>query len=387
MIFTKDDLDPTTIQTIHCSTCSTCLVLELNKFEQIIEDIEIKIEQLPILICPSCDKKYLPQKTRLFLKWVVKEGKKKSETKFYSPKHSLDKRYNFCENVNFLYEATDYNYIPGLMRPWNDGALTPVFFKKTVLHKFLSDDDYTVTLGSNTYGTIYHPHGYISFGINRNGKVIAWLKDLDKLPLEEQHYFRSSNVKSDHDICSQFYDAQIEVKWPVQSQERLLLMKKEEFEKGCKENFNLKISRYTDDIDEVLEKIQRPVFWNEKNVMYVINSLNKITTESFNSIEIKKEIEKLDSDFETMGLGSLKLLQKLIQLKFPELDAEEIVKSFFVLNDFRLVLDHRIDNPEKVLDSCYERMGITENKDLETLYDTIFKGMTNSYTKLNEKFS
>jgi len=108
---------------------------------------------------------------------------------------------------------------------------------------------------------------------------------------------------------------------------------------------------------------------------------------SFNSSEIKKEIKKLDSDFESNGLRSLRLLQKLIQLKFPELDAEEIMKPFFVLNDFRKVLDHRIDNPEEVLDSCYERMGITENKDLETLYDALFKGITDSYTKLNEKFS
>lgn len=211
--------------------------------------------------------------------------------------------------------------------------------------------------------------------------------DLDKLPLEEQHYFRSFNVESDHDVCSQFYDAQIEVKWPEHSQERQLFMKKEEFEKGCKENFNLKISRYIDDISEVLEKIQRPVLWNEKNVMYVINSLNKITTESFNSSEIKKEIKKLDSDFETNDLESLKLLQELIKLKFLELDAEEIMKPFFVLNDFRLVLDHRIDNPEEILNSCYERMNITENKNLETLYDALFKGITDSYIKLNEKFS
>jgi len=387
MIFTDNDLDPTKVQTIHCTSCSTCLVLELSKFQQTIDGIKIEVEQLPTLICPSCDKKHLSQKTRMFLKWVIEESKKKSEIRFYSPKYVIDKRYEFCKDVNFLYDPMDYDHIPGLMRPWDDGALTPVFFKKTVLHKFLSDDNYTVTLGSNTYGTIYHPHGYISFGINRNGKVIVWLCDLDELPLEEQHYFRSCNVESDHDVCSQFYDAQIEGKWPEHSQERQLLMKKEEFEKGCKENFNLKISRYTDDIDEVLEKIQRPVLWNEKNVMYVINSLNKITTESFNSIGIKKEIEKLDSDFETNDLGSLKLLQKLIQLKFLELDAEEIMKPFFVLNDFRLVLDHRIDDPKKVLDSCYERMGITENKNLETLYDALFKGMTDSYIKLNEKFS
>lgn len=386
MVFTEDELDPRKIQTIHCTNCSTCLVLELNKFQQTIDNIEIEIEQLPILVCPSCKKKHLPQRTRMFLKFIIEDGKKKSENRHYSPKRVSNKRYGFCKDVNFLYNDIDYNYIPGLMRLQNDGALTPVFFKKTVLHKFLNDDEYTVTLGSNTYGTIYHPHGYISFGINRNRKIIVWLCDLHELPLEEQHYFRAFNVESDHDVCSQFYDAQIEVKWPEHSQEMQLLMQKEEFEKHCKEDYDLKISRYTDDIDEVLEKIQRPVLWNEKNVMYVINSLNKITTESFNSIEIKKEIKKLDSNFETNGLGSLKLLKKLIQLKFPELNAEKIMTPLFVLNDFRLVLDHRIDNPEEVLDSCYERMGITKNKNLESLYDALFKGMIDSYTKLNEKF-
>lgn len=137
MTFIEDELDPTKVQTIHCTSCSTCLVLELNKFQQTVDGIEIKVEQLPTLVCPSCNKKYLPKRTRLFLKWVVEEGKKKSETRFYSPKHVSNKKYGFCKDVNFLYHDIDYNYIPGLMRLQNDGALTPVFLKKQYCTNFL----------------------------------------------------------------------------------------------------------------------------------------------------------------------------------------------------------------------------------------------------------
>jgi hypothetical protein len=32
--------------------------------------------------------------------------------------------------------------------------------------------DYAVSFGSDTYGTLYTKEGYISFGINGNGKLI-----------------------------------------------------------------------------------------------------------------------------------------------------------------------------------------------------------------------
>ena len=386
MTFSEEDLDLEKLQTLDCSNCNECLFLKIDRFEQLIDGIQVKFAELPILICPKCGKRHLSQKSRFIIKCAIEKSKKEFKDKFVSDRHTLVKRYGLCKKVDFKYDATDYEYIPGLMRQWNDGFLTPVFFRKKILHKFLSDDEYTVIFGSDTYGTIHTSEEDISFGITRNDKVIVWLGDLNEISLNEQHYFRSFNVTSDHDICSEFYQGQIEAKFTEQSQERKLLTIKGKFELDCKTKWNVKISRYEDNVDETLSQLHRPVLWNEQNVMFVINSLNKITNESFNTIGIKKEIEKFDVDFRTKELGSMKLLQKLIQLKFPELDAGRIMKPFFVLNDFRIVLDHKIDNPEEILDSCYERMEVIENKNFEILYDALFKEMIISYAKLNEKF-
>lgn len=45
-------------------------------------------------------------------------------------------RFNYCQ-VPFSYDSRDYYYFPGLYRASGDGYLTPVFFNKEVLLKYI----------------------------------------------------------------------------------------------------------------------------------------------------------------------------------------------------------------------------------------------------------
>lgn len=54
-----------------------------------------------------------------------------------------------------------------------DGFLTPVYFDNEVLVKHLYSKTNAVEFASETYGTIYWPDHYMSFGINAQGAVIA----------------------------------------------------------------------------------------------------------------------------------------------------------------------------------------------------------------------
>jgi hypothetical protein len=60
--------------------------------------------------------------------------------------------------VPFLYEAGDYYCIPGLVRDWDDGFLTPVFINKMVLLKYDADPAYQVSFASTTCGNIDMPN-------------------------------------------------------------------------------------------------------------------------------------------------------------------------------------------------------------------------------------
>jgi Integrase core domain len=58
-----------------------------------------------------------------------------------------------------------------------DQYLTPVYFNKQVLIRYLYDSRFYCDFASETYGTVGNDDFRIPFGINRNGTVIAWLGD------------------------------------------------------------------------------------------------------------------------------------------------------------------------------------------------------------------
>ena len=85
-------------------------------------------------------------------------------------------------------------------------------------------------MASDSYGTIQLPDGsYFPFGVNRRGEIIAWLGDIDLLPIDEQHYLRSENIESTHDIASEFYDSQINVVFSAPSKEQQIIFSPEKF--------------------------------------------------------------------------------------------------------------------------------------------------------------
>ena len=85
--------------------------------------------------------------------------------------------------------------------------------------------------------------------------------------------------------------------------------------------------------------------------------------------------------------GSLKLLENLIDNNNPKLDASKIMNPFFVLYDFRIILDHRHskNNEKQKIESCYERLNIPVNYDnFEIFYNKLLEEITQSYSKLLE---
>jgi len=378
-----DEIKSDDYKDLHCTKCSDLLKLEHKTFNENVDGIQISINKLPLLVCPSCGETHFPLKTRVNLREIITEAKKREVDTFRGTRKddAGKQKFNFCPKVDFDYDSTDYFYIPGLIRPWMDGALTPVFFKKEVLQKFRSDPAYDLNQGSNTYGTIYHPHGYISYGITRNDKVVCWLCDLDELPEDEQQYFKAFNIPSDHDIASEFYTAQIEVQWGTHSNENQIFENIKSSNKKCKENLGFEIFKQND--EEKLQEIIRPIFWDEQNLLPVVNSLNKTCIESINQEELKSDISKKDSDFDTTGLRGLKLLEKSIELNFPRLNAKKIMKPFFVLYDLRQVLEHDTgSNEAKILTSCYERMKISPDNGYEGLYDSIVQEAAKSLDEI-----
>jgi hypothetical protein len=176
-----------------------------TNFHEDVSGVDISIAGLPVLRCADCNKDYLPDKSRFAIIEHHEHASEKGLSSVTVTRLKLTQDFGFTK-IRLLYDIDDYYYIPGLERPFNVGFLTPVYFNRKVLLKYDASPNCRVKFASPTYGTIDGEAFSISFGINKNGKVIMWLGDIAKLPEPEQYYLRSENVESDHSIGSEFYD-------------------------------------------------------------------------------------------------------------------------------------------------------------------------------------
>lgn len=366
----------------RCPACNTWMDVKFDPLTLNIEGVEVVLKEIPLMCCPQCEAFRLPDRAKQLVAYFVDEAKKNKKSRVeLMPTGVLAKRYPYGE-VEFVYSALDHDFIPGLARPWNDGFLTPVFFRAAVLNKYAQDPSYKLDLFSDTYGSLIKGDEInIQFGINRSGKVIMWLGDIAELPEAEQYYLRSENVESDHDVCSEFYDAQIECVFSEPSIESRVIRARAELNEGCKSKFADELYQLPTEIGRVVENLHRPLFWEEKHVAQVAESFNRVIVESLNVAMVRKQLEAHVSKDDLKGLKGLKLMEAWLTKGLGSKDGKTLMLPFFVLYDFRVLTCHLAsdESREKVLTSINERLGLEKtNAKLDTIYFALLPKITAS---------
>lgn len=349
-------------------------------------DIFVELDGVPLLKNRNTDELLLPPMTKVMVDHYIKKAIEAGERGIsIRPKALGSKRYTLCEKFNFKYSQIDYEFIPGLMRPWDDGFLTPVFFSIAVLNKYSQDPRYKLDLFSETYGTIDAKDWTIAFGINRNKRVIMWLGDIDALPEDEQYFLRSENIDSDHDLHSEFYEAQIDVVFSDRSKQNELL----HLRKSLNDLFNDKHGQglfvLEGEVATVINNLTRPVFWEERHVGPAIESLNRVFVESINLAFLKKAVKDKDSTRDLKSTGSLKTLQAWLEVVMGQSAHANLALPFYVLYDFRIVCSHllSVDKQAEMMQSVNTRLGLDPaNRDLELIYDALINALSQSIQQI-----
>jgi hypothetical protein len=289
--------------------------------------------------------------------------------------------YKFTE-VPFLLDADDYYYIPGLYRSFDIGFLTPLFFNKMVLSKFDTLPDYKVRFASQSYGTIAMEESYISFGINRHGKLILWLGDVAKLPDSEQYYLRSENVPSDHAIGSEFYDGQIECKFTDPPPEKIAITARTELAKAFERKFSIDLYHLNEELVETITNLAPPVVDTEKERKHIFDSLNRIFVESINNAKLEKLLKRLGA--KATSNGSLKRLQAILETKDSTGTVATALMPFFVIYDLRIAYSHltSASRREELLSTSMTRLGVSKDIPLPNLYDAVLREVIGGAEKL-----
>ena len=370
----------------YCEVCNSWLEFCFDRCLISFEGINIHLSNIPLLRCDNCARYYFPEKTKSAIVTVTEQAKAQAKPVVrLSPQQGFKRYFNYGK-VKFLYDHRDYENIPGLHRPWDDGFLTPVFFNLAVLNKYSQHPDYRLDLFSRTYGSISKNDEFdISFGINRNRKVIMWLGDIDKLPLSEQYYLISENIESCHDLCSEFYESQIEAQFSNPSPENALFHARTEAIQICQRVRGGYLHTFEGEISKVIENLDRPVFWQEKHINPVIEALNRVMVESLDPKFLKNELKNIISKDEyndLQGFKSLKLFERWLGKALHISNFSSVSLPFYVLYDFRVLSSHLTPGSKRkdTLRGINQRLDLTvDNENYEVIYDALINKLRESY--------
>ncbi len=346
--------------------------LSFPTFCKRVSGIQINIANMPHLHCTSCDKYYLPDRSIAMIVELHRQAVANISDVVNVNRNKKAVDYHFSD-VPFLVDADDYYYIPGLYRQFDPGFLTPLYFNQRVLSKFDTMPGYSVRFASQSYGTIDMAENYISFGINRHGKVILWLGDVAKLPESEQFYLRSENVPSDHAIGSEFYDGQIECKFTDPPAEAIAITARSDLAKAFNADFGVKLYHLDDELVDTIANLTPPVVDTEKERKHIFDSLNRIFVESINNAKLEKLLKCLGVT--ARGDGSLKRLQAIMETKQPDGSMAAALSPFFVIYDLRVAYSHLTSTRRRgeLLSSSSGRLRVAEDIALPDLYAVLIR--------------
>ncbi|WP_369928520.1 hypothetical protein [Xanthomonas sp. NCPPB 2632] len=374
------------------------LRLCFDKLSFVADGLVVHLDGVPLLKEDGSGAIYFPAKTRFLILDFLKEARERGDGGIDLVPKWLEKRYRYAEAFRFLYSHIDYEYIPGLARASNDGFLTPVFFDKAVLAKYGQYPDYTLDLFSDTYGTVrcmseavegaLQVVWSIEFGITRSGRVIMWLGDIDRLPDKEKYYLRSENVPSDHDIHSQFYDAQIDVKWSNPSLKDVAYDARRTLAVAVSETYAFELFSMNTDVLSMLQSTAVPVFWEKRHVAAFFNFVNQLFVEAINVKALRHFLTSRGiPEATTDELKGCKLLEKLAVDVLGMTKKENIVSPFFVLYDVRLLCSHYTGSNEAKLErTVRERLGLRTELpfDFESVFHALMPALRDSCNALTD---
>lgn len=263
-----------------------------------------------------------------------------------------------------------------------DDFLTPVYFNKQVLIRYLYDSRFYCDFASETYGTIGDEDFSISFGINNNGSVLMWLGDIkNNIPQREQFYLLVENKEPEGNVQSEFYEAQINAQFTEPPLEIKTLNMVEKLNSAFETKYSCflyKERSIEERIDEA-RRYKRILMNNTDDFKRFITELNEIINESTNNTALRL---LLDSKGITYGKGSKG--NKLLEKVYTEIlgDKDNTISPFFYLYDLRLWAAHT--GKDDTLAEVTSNLGLSKDSEFKDILDALLTSILKSSTKLIE---
>lgn len=254
---------------------------------------------------------------------------------------------------------------------------SPAFFRSEILAKYKHDPDkYTLE-----HRRIYCRGAWsIRYGINDEGQVFAYIKDLSHLPFTEQQYWKSFNEKPKAGIPESVLKTDFKGEWHLDYDPLISL-------KNILEKFPQ--AKFNDENVFIWKMSKLPQTKDIKNLNYVVTDstkewedqikiLNLILIEGLQSKTIKSVARNLNCA--EKGLRSLRQIIKCLEaLDVDKEDIDVIATPLFELIHLRKIVVHIIDEPYPDEDLKIHYINLLEkcDKSMRKLAELIEKGLFN----------
>lgn len=263
-----------------------------------------------------------------------------------------------------------------------DGYLTPVYFNKQVLIRYLYDSRFYCDFASDTYGTIGDETFSISFGINKNGSVLMWVGDImHNIPQKEQFYLLVENIAPEGDADSEFYQAQINGEFTEPPLEIQTVNTVEKLNSAFESKFSCFLYKERSIEERINEarRYKRIIMNDMDDFKRFITELNEIINESTNNAALRALLSSKGVDFEKGSKGN-KLLEKVYSSVLS--DTNNLIAPFFFLYDLRLWAAHT--GKDDVLAEVVNKLGLPAGSEFEAVLDALLEAILQSSEKLME---
>lgn len=281
--------------------------------------------------------------------------------------------------VKFLYDVSDTRRIPGLARSWDGDApfLTPVFFRHEVLIRYFHEPQYECRFASETYGHVTASDGAYSmpFGINRSDRVVVWLGDIQGIPANDQRYWKLYNIASDHDIESDFYQAQINIDYGSDITEIELLLLKNKVSHAAHARFGVHLYRdhanlHLAPVQKLCARYKRLRYNSWDDLKVFTSEWNESLVEDINIQGLRHCLQEQGHVFDE-NYGSLKLMELFLSSVVG--DSSNAVAPLFWLYDLRIWADHR--GSESKLCRVLGELGLPATAEPRAIYRALINAL------------
>lgn len=264
-----------------------------------------------------------------------------------------------------------------------NGFLTPVYFDNEVLVKHLYSKTVAVKFASETYGTIYGTDFQMSFGINSKGFIIAWLRDLKELPVAEQHHWREHNTPAQHNMKSEFFDAQINAEFTEHPVGIQAINALDEWNTIFARNHGIELYKpkaFNDRI-EAVRRCRRIISKSEDDFIRFVSELNEIINENVHNDQIRKFLKSNNIVIKDGSEGN-----KLLEMTYRDVlgDTKNLIAPFFWLYDLRLWANH--DMGDGNLKDVAAKLGIVDLTDFEAIFTKLLEHLRDTLAELKATY-